>query len=142
MCSARLDFVYDLFKHVQSRNKQETLKSSSKHRRPTVISQFKVRVRVSQRRLGWSGAVATTDRQEPAVFASDAGLFTLPDGNSEHRRPVFHQVHQAERSQGQCGDTHTHTHRKEECLAPLVTFDPALPRNRQACAECLEDVNE
>lgn len=46
---ARLDFVYDLFEHVQSRNKQETLKSSSKHRRPTVISQFKVR----NKQLSW-----------------------------------------------------------------------------------------
>lgn len=46
---ARLDFVYDLFEHVQSRNKQETLKSSSKHRRPTVISQFKVRTSRSSR---------------------------------------------------------------------------------------------
>uniref|UniRef100_H2LPP3 Myosin X n=2 Tax=Oryzias latipes TaxID=8090 RepID=H2LPP3_ORYLA len=39
---SRLDFVYDLFEHVLSRNKQDTLKSSSKRRRPTVSSQFKV----------------------------------------------------------------------------------------------------
>ncbi|CAK6977026.1 unconventional myosin-X [Scomber scombrus] len=39
---SRLDFVYDLFEHVLSRNKQDTLKISSKHRRPTVSSQFKV----------------------------------------------------------------------------------------------------
>lgn len=38
----RLDFVYDLFEHVLSRNKEDTLKSSSKHRRPTVSTQFKV----------------------------------------------------------------------------------------------------
>uniref|UniRef100_A0A8D2ZUC8 Myosin X n=1 Tax=Scophthalmus maximus TaxID=52904 RepID=A0A8D2ZUC8_SCOMX len=38
---SRLDFVYDLFEHVLSRNKQDTLKSSSKRRRPTVSSQFK-----------------------------------------------------------------------------------------------------
>ncbi|XP_078029548.1 unconventional myosin-X isoform X1 [Epinephelus lanceolatus] len=38
---SRLDFVYDLFEHVLSRNKQDTLKSTSKHRRPTVSSQFK-----------------------------------------------------------------------------------------------------
>uniref|UniRef100_A0A8C9Z8U6 Myosin X n=1 Tax=Sander lucioperca TaxID=283035 RepID=A0A8C9Z8U6_SANLU len=38
---SRLDFVYDLFEHVLSRNKQDTLKST-KHRRPTVSSQFKV----------------------------------------------------------------------------------------------------
>ncbi|XP_058493270.1 unconventional myosin-X [Solea solea] len=38
---SRLDFVYDLFEHVLSRNKQDTLKTSSKHRRPTVSSQFK-----------------------------------------------------------------------------------------------------
>uniref|UniRef100_A0A7N6BXR9 Myosin X n=1 Tax=Anabas testudineus TaxID=64144 RepID=A0A7N6BXR9_ANATE len=39
---SRSDFVYDLFEHVLSRNKQDTLKSSTKHRRPTVSSQFKV----------------------------------------------------------------------------------------------------
>lgn len=38
---SRLDFVYDLFEHVLSRNKQDTLKSTIKHRRPTVSSQFK-----------------------------------------------------------------------------------------------------
>uniref|UniRef100_A0A8C2ZXE3 Myosin X n=1 Tax=Cyclopterus lumpus TaxID=8103 RepID=A0A8C2ZXE3_CYCLU len=38
---SRLDFVYDLFEHVLSRNKQDTLKSSCKHRRPTVSTQFK-----------------------------------------------------------------------------------------------------
>ncbi|XP_054616565.1 unconventional myosin-X isoform X2 [Dunckerocampus dactyliophorus] len=38
---SRLDFVYDLFEHVLSRNKQDTLKSSCKHRRPTVSSHFK-----------------------------------------------------------------------------------------------------
>ncbi|XP_076005016.1 unconventional myosin-X isoform X2 [Genypterus blacodes] len=37
---SRLDFVYDLFEHVLSRNKQDTLRST-KHRRPTVSSQFK-----------------------------------------------------------------------------------------------------
>ncbi|XP_029309150.1 unconventional myosin-X [Cottoperca gobio] len=38
---SRLDFVYDLFEHVLSRNKQDTLRGSCKHRRPTVSSQFK-----------------------------------------------------------------------------------------------------
>ncbi|KAJ8397366.1 hypothetical protein AAFF_G00439150 [Aldrovandia affinis] len=38
---SRLDFVYDLFEHVSSRNNQDTLKCGSKHRRPTVSSQFK-----------------------------------------------------------------------------------------------------
>ncbi|KAM3604889.1 uncharacterized protein V6R79_017518 [Siganus canaliculatus] len=38
---SRLDFVYDLFEHVLSRNKQDTLRISTKHRRPTVSSQFK-----------------------------------------------------------------------------------------------------
>ncbi|XP_061549912.1 unconventional myosin-X isoform X1 [Phycodurus eques] len=38
---SRLDFVYDLFEHVLSRNKQDTLKGSCKHRRPTVSSHFK-----------------------------------------------------------------------------------------------------
>nr|XP_057921483.1 unconventional myosin-X isoform X2 [Doryrhamphus excisus] len=38
---SRLDFVYDLFEHVLSRNKQDTLKSSCKHKRPTVSSHFK-----------------------------------------------------------------------------------------------------
>uniref|UniRef100_A0A8C9VX02 Myosin X n=1 Tax=Scleropages formosus TaxID=113540 RepID=A0A8C9VX02_SCLFO len=38
---SRLDFIYDLFEHVSSRNNQDTLKCGSKHRRPTVSSQFK-----------------------------------------------------------------------------------------------------
>ncbi|CAL8347397.1 unnamed protein product [Merluccius merluccius] len=38
---SRLDFVYDLFEHVCSRSQQDTLKTSVKHRRPTVSSQFK-----------------------------------------------------------------------------------------------------
>uniref|UniRef100_H3B046 Myosin X n=1 Tax=Latimeria chalumnae TaxID=7897 RepID=H3B046_LATCH len=38
---SRLDFIYDLFEHVSSRNNQETLKCGSKHRKPTVSSQFK-----------------------------------------------------------------------------------------------------
>ncbi|XP_006874499.1 PREDICTED: unconventional myosin-X [Chrysochloris asiatica] len=38
---SRFDFVYDLFEHVSSRNNQDTLKYGSKHRRPTVSSQFK-----------------------------------------------------------------------------------------------------
>ncbi|KAM8849705.1 unconventional myosin-X isoform 1-T1 [Spinachia spinachia] len=38
---SRLDFVYDLFEHVCSRNKQDTLRSSSKSRRPSVSTQFK-----------------------------------------------------------------------------------------------------
>lgn len=41
LCSHRFDFIYDLFEHVSSRNKQDTLKCGSKHR-PTVSSQFKV----------------------------------------------------------------------------------------------------
>lgn len=42
LCSHRFDFIYDLFEHVSSRNNQDTLKCGSKHRRPTVSSQFKV----------------------------------------------------------------------------------------------------
>ncbi|XP_006769508.1 PREDICTED: LOW QUALITY PROTEIN: unconventional myosin-X [Myotis davidii] len=38
---SRFDFIYDLFEHVSSRNSQDTLKCGSKHRRPTVSSQFK-----------------------------------------------------------------------------------------------------
>ncbi|XP_068957507.1 unconventional myosin-X [Petaurus breviceps papuanus] len=38
---SRLDYIYDLFEHVSSRNNQETLKCGSKHKRPTVSSQFK-----------------------------------------------------------------------------------------------------
>ncbi|XP_074056522.1 unconventional myosin-X [Macrotis lagotis] len=38
---SRLDFIYDLFEHVSSRNNQETLKCGSKHKKPTVSSQFK-----------------------------------------------------------------------------------------------------
>ncbi|XP_039610827.1 unconventional myosin-X isoform X2 [Polypterus senegalus] len=38
---SRVDFIYDLFEHVSSRNNQDTLKTGSKHRKPTVSSQFK-----------------------------------------------------------------------------------------------------
>ncbi|XP_012413194.1 unconventional myosin-X [Trichechus manatus latirostris] len=38
---SQFDFIYDLFEHVSSRNNQDTLKCGSKHRRPTVSSQFK-----------------------------------------------------------------------------------------------------
>lgn len=38
---SRFDFIYDLFEHISSRNNQDTLKCGSKHRRPTVSSQFK-----------------------------------------------------------------------------------------------------
>ncbi|KAB0369498.1 hypothetical protein FD755_018491, partial [Muntiacus reevesi] len=44
---SRFDFIYDLFEHVSSRNNQDTLKCGSKHRRPTVSSQFKVFLRES-----------------------------------------------------------------------------------------------
>ncbi|XP_028593797.2 unconventional myosin-X isoform X2 [Podarcis muralis] len=36
-----LDFIYDLFEHVSSRSSQDTLKSGTKHRKPTVSLQFK-----------------------------------------------------------------------------------------------------
>lgn len=45
LCSHRFDFIYDLFEHVSSRTNQDTLKCGSKHRRPTVSSQFKVSLR-------------------------------------------------------------------------------------------------
>ncbi|XP_059584607.1 unconventional myosin-X isoform X3 [Alligator mississippiensis] len=38
---SRLDFIYDLFELVSSRNNQDTLKCGSKHRKPTVSLQFK-----------------------------------------------------------------------------------------------------
>ncbi|KAM5264416.1 unconventional myosin-X [Ctenodactylus gundi] len=38
---SRFDFIYDLFERASSRNNQDTLKSGSKHRRPTVSLQFK-----------------------------------------------------------------------------------------------------
>lgn len=44
LCLHRFDFIYDLFEHISSRNNQDTLKCGSKHRRPTVSSQFKVSV--------------------------------------------------------------------------------------------------
>lgn len=61
--SVRLDFVYDLFEHVLSRNKQDTLKSSSKHRRPTVSSQFKVRRRPPHMHGTAGGAVRELHRK-------------------------------------------------------------------------------
>lgn len=39
----RLDFIYDLFEHVGSRNGDETLKMGTARRKPTVSSQFRVR---------------------------------------------------------------------------------------------------
>ncbi|XP_060100292.1 unconventional myosin-X [Heteronotia binoei] len=36
-----LDFIYDLFEHVSSRNSQDTLKCGSKHRKATVSLQFR-----------------------------------------------------------------------------------------------------
>ncbi|XP_072139827.1 unconventional myosin-X [Mobula birostris] len=38
---SRLDFVYDLIEYTSSKNNEETLKSGTKHRKPTVSSQFK-----------------------------------------------------------------------------------------------------
>lgn len=38
---SRLDFVYDLVEHASSKNNEETLKAGTKHRKPTVSSQFK-----------------------------------------------------------------------------------------------------
>ncbi|XP_051871794.1 unconventional myosin-X [Pristis pectinata] len=38
---SRLDFVYDLVEHASSKNNEDTLKSGTKHRKPTVSSQFK-----------------------------------------------------------------------------------------------------
>uniref|UniRef100_A0A4W3IDA8 Myosin X n=1 Tax=Callorhinchus milii TaxID=7868 RepID=A0A4W3IDA8_CALMI len=38
---SRLDFIYDLFEYTSSRNNQDTLKSGTKRRKPTVSSQFK-----------------------------------------------------------------------------------------------------
>uniref|UniRef100_A0A4W3GIY0 Myosin motor domain-containing protein n=1 Tax=Callorhinchus milii TaxID=7868 RepID=A0A4W3GIY0_CALMI len=40
---SRLDFIYDLFEHVSSRNGDETLKMGTQRRKPTVSSQFRVR---------------------------------------------------------------------------------------------------
>uniref|UniRef100_A0A8C5W684 Myosin X n=1 Tax=Leptobrachium leishanense TaxID=445787 RepID=A0A8C5W684_9ANUR len=38
---SRLDFIYDLFENVSSRNNKETLKSGNKHKKPTLSLQFK-----------------------------------------------------------------------------------------------------
>lgn len=42
----RLDFIYDLFEHVGSRNGDETLKMGTARRKPTVSSQFRVRLKL------------------------------------------------------------------------------------------------
>lgn len=41
--ACRLDFIYDLFERVGSRNGDETLKMGTARRKPTVSSQFRVR---------------------------------------------------------------------------------------------------
>lgn len=41
-CVCRLDFIYDLFERVGSRNGDETLKMGTARRKPTVSSQFRV----------------------------------------------------------------------------------------------------
>uniref|UniRef100_A0A4W5JSY1 Myosin motor domain-containing protein n=1 Tax=Hucho hucho TaxID=62062 RepID=A0A4W5JSY1_9TELE len=38
---SRLDFIYDLFERVGSRNSEETLKMGTARRKPTVSSQFR-----------------------------------------------------------------------------------------------------
>ena len=44
LTSCRLDFIYDLFERVGSRNGDETLKMGTARRKPTVSSQFRVRL--------------------------------------------------------------------------------------------------
>ncbi|XP_048464709.1 unconventional myosin-X-like [Rhincodon typus] len=44
LCESRLDFIYDLFEHASSKINEDTLKSGSKHQKPTVSSQFKVSI--------------------------------------------------------------------------------------------------
>ena len=39
---SRLDFIYDLFEKVGSRNNEETMKMGTARRKPTVSSQFRV----------------------------------------------------------------------------------------------------
>ncbi|XP_038357204.1 unconventional myosin-X isoform X8 [Canis lupus familiaris] len=60
---SRFDFIYDLFEHVSSRNNQDTLKCGSKHRRPTVSSQFKMPDQFDQavvlNQLRYSGMLET-----------------------------------------------------------------------------------
>ncbi len=43
VCMCRLDFIYDLFEQVSSRNNEETLKMGTARKKPTVSSQFRVR---------------------------------------------------------------------------------------------------
>jgi len=43
LCVCRLDFIYDLFEQVSSRNNEETLKMGTARKKPTVSSQFRVR---------------------------------------------------------------------------------------------------
>lgn len=45
-CFCRLDFIYDLFERVGSRSGDETLKMGTARRKPTVSSQFRVRLKL------------------------------------------------------------------------------------------------
>lgn len=47
-CACRLDFIYDLFEQVNSRNNEETLKMGTARKKPTVSSQFRVSWRETQ----------------------------------------------------------------------------------------------
>ncbi|KAL0628760.1 Unconventional myosin-X [Plecturocebus cupreus] len=68
---SRFDFIYDLFEHVSSRNNQDTLKCGSKHRRPTVSSQFKAEMGRSSELRGLKTAGAT---QQNPVFTKSTKI--------------------------------------------------------------------
>ncbi|KAM9719862.1 LOW QUALITY PROTEIN: unconventional myosin-X [Menidia menidia] len=103
---SRLDFVYDLFEHVLSRNKQDTLKTSSKHRRPTVSSQFKDSLHSLMATLSTSNpyfirCIKPNTQKSPDLFDQSVVLNQLRySGMLETvrirrsgfpvRRPVFH----------------------------------------------------
>uniref|UniRef100_A0A669F927 Unconventional myosin-X n=1 Tax=Oreochromis niloticus TaxID=8128 RepID=A0A669F927_ORENI len=56
---SRLDFIYDLFERVGSRNGDETLKMGTARRKPTVSSQFRVRLKKKNGINMYSGMLET-----------------------------------------------------------------------------------
>ena len=105
---SRLDFIYDLFERVGSRNSEETLKMGTARRKPTVSSQF--RVREEGRDLAEANGLAQSVKAALScvcvcvcvlilcVFLS--GLSPFSHGHSECVQPLLRALHQTQQREG------------------------------------------